>query len=406
MNEGGRSGIGGIGTTRWLNAMTVAEVALAVSLVAGAGWLVRSFDNLRTVDPGFAADNRFLFDITAMGPRFRDNAAVLTAFDGLLDRLRTLPGVVAAGSTFNVPLRGGPENALLVHFEGDSDPSRNFNTRQRIVSPGFFAAMGVRLIAGRDFGADDRPGAPLVAIVNRSFARMYLSGRDPLTVRFTAGYPAINPKNVWSIIGVVEDIRQRSLSLPAEPAYYTSARQGTPRRQAFVVHAPTGDVASLRTAIREEAHKLDPQMAVDIERASDMVAAGLSRQRLGMTLMLAFGLAAVALAAVGIYGVIAYSAAQRRTELAVRLALGATPGHVFWLTLKQGRTLAIVGASLGLLAAYGSGQLVSSWLYEVRATDPVILAVATLTVVGITLLATMVPARRAARLDPGRILRQ
>jgi putative ABC transport system permease protein len=405
MNEGGRSGASGRGTARWLNAMMVSEVALAVTLVAGAGWLVRSFDNLRSVDPGFVADGRLLFDATTMGPRFRDNASVLNGFTDLLDRLRALPGVAAAGSTINVPLRPGPENALLVHFEGDPDAGRTFNTRQRIVSPGFFPALGVKLIAGRDFSVDDRIGSPLVAIVNRSFARLYLPDRDPLTVRFTAGYPNINPKNVWTIVGVVEDVRQRSLSVAPEPAYYTSSGQGTPRRQAVVIHADAGDSAALRSAIRAEAHKLDPQMAVDIERASDMVAAGLSRQRLGMTLMLGFGLAAVALAAVGIYGVIAYSAAQRRNEIAVRLAIGATPSDVFSLTLEQGRRLAVAGAIIGLAVAYASGRLVSSWLYEVRASDPLILASATLVVAAIAIVATMVPAARAARIDPSRVLR-
>ncbi len=405
MNEGGRSGSAGRGTTHWLNAMTMAEVALAVTLVAGAGWLVRSFDNLRTTNPGFTADGRLLFDAATMGPRFPDNASVLTAFNGLLDRLRGLPGVVGAGSTFNFPLRAGPENALLVHFDGDADATRTFNTRQRIVSPGFFAAMGVTLIAGRDFQIDDRQGSPPVAIVNQSFARRYLNDRDPLSVRFRAGYPNINPKVVWQIIGVVDDVRQRSLGVAPEPAYYTTIGQGSPRRQAVVIHAPGADSAALRTAIRDEARKVDPQMPVDIERAYDIVAAGLSRQRLGMTLMLGFGIAAVALAAVGVYGLIAYGAAQRRNEMAIRLALGATPGTVFRLTLKQGRTVAIAGAMVGLAVAYGSGRLVSGWLYEVRASDPMILVAATMLVSGIALVATLIPAYRATRLEPSRVLR-
>jgi putative ABC transport system permease protein len=405
MNEGGRSGAGGRGTAHWLHAMTIAEIALAVMLVTGAGWLVRSFDNLRTVETGFAADARLLFDASALGPRFRDNASVSAAFNELLNRLRALPGVTSAGSTFNFPLRAGPENALLVHFEGDPDATRNHNSRQRIVSPGFFKTMGVRLIAGRDFSVDDRPGSPPVVIVNRSFARMYLQDRDPLTVQFRAGYPNINQNVVWSIIGVVDDVRQRSLSVAPEPAYYTSSSQGTPRRQAIVVHAASGDSTGLREAIRDEARRFDPQMAVEIERASDVVNAGLSRQRLGMTLMLGFGIAAVALAAVGIFGVIAYGVAERRKELAVRLAVGATPHEVFWLTVKQGRTLALLGGIIGLATAYASGQLVSSWLYEVRASDPVILGVATSLVVGIALVATIVPAYRAGRIDPARVLR-
>jgi ABC-type antimicrobial peptide transport system permease subunit len=146
-------------------------------------------------------------------------------------------------------------------------------------------------------------------------------------------------------------------------------------------------------------------MAVEIERASDIVNVGLSRQRLGMWLMLGFGIAAVALAAVGIYGVIAYSAAQRHNELAIRLALGATPSQVFWLTLKQGRALTLLGAVIGLLAAYASGRVVSSWLYQVSASDPLILAGATAIVAGIALAATMVPAYRAAHIDPSNVLR-
>ncbi len=139
--------------------MTIAEIALAVTLVAGAGWLVRSFDNLRTIDAGFAADRRLVFDVSLLGPNFRDNVAVHAAFTQLLDRLRGLNGVTAVASTFNFPLKGGPENSLFVHLQGDPmDSAHNFNSRQRSVSPGFFAAMGIRQLAGRDFNADDRPG--------------------------------------------------------------------------------------------------------------------------------------------------------------------------------------------------------------------------------------------------------
>ena len=405
MNESGRSSSGGCGTGRWLVTMTIAEVALAVTLVAGAGWLVRSVDNLRRTDSGFAADRRLVFDVSLLGPGFRDNDAAHAALSGLLDRLRGVNGVVAAASTFNFPLRAGPENSLFVHLQGEPmDDAHNLNSRQRSVSPGFFAAMGIKLLAGRDFNDHDRPASPAVAIVNRTFARRYLSGRDPLTTHFTAGYPAIDPRTEWTIIGVVDDVRQRSLSAAPEPAYYTTHGQGTPRRQAVVVHTSADDSPAIRSAIRDEAHKLDPQMAVDIERVSDIVGSTLSRQQLGMTLMLWFGAAAVALAAVGIYGVFAFGAAQRRGEVAIRLALGATPGKVFRLMLRQGRTMAIVGATIGLVVAYVSGRIVTASLYEVRASDPIILGAATVVVAGIALVATVIPAYRAARLDPARVL--
>ena len=374
MNESTRSASGGRGTARWLGAMTVAQVALAITLVAGAGWLIRSFDNLRTTDAGFTPEGRLVFDAAAIGPKFRDRASVIAAYTDLFERLRGVSGVTAAGSTFNLPLRPGPENSLFVHIHGDPmDPAHLFNSRQRTVSPGFFAAMGIRLLAGRDFHGDARPGNATTrdAIVNRTFARKYLPGRDPLTARFKAGYPELDARIEWAVVGVVEDVRQRSLSAAGEPAFYAANGQGALfPRQAVVVQTSVPDTPALRAAIRDEARKLDPQMAVDIERVSDIVGSTLSRQQLGMTLMLWFGAAAVALAAVGVYGVIAYGAAQRRNDVAIRLALGATKGDVFRLVVRQGRTLAAIGATIGLVVAYLSGRIVSSQLYEVRAGIP------------------------------------
>jgi putative ABC transport system permease protein len=406
MNEASRSSSSGRGTARWLGALTVAEIALAVALVGGAGWLVRSFNNLSTVDPGFSPGGRVVFTIQLVGPNFRDNAVVYTTFNQLLDRLRALNGVVSAAAALDLPLAGTQDNSLLVHLQGEPmDLQHSLGSRQRPVSPGFFSTMGIKLTAGRDFNDHDGPGTLPVAIVNRTFANRYLSGKDPLTTQFTWGYPAIDPRNVLNIIGVVDDVRQQSLSIAPEPAYYTSWAQGTPRRQSIVIHTQSADSASLRSAIRDEVRKIDPQIPVDFERVSDMVSSTLNRQQLGMTLMLVFAAAAMALAAVGIYGVIAYGAAQRRREMAIRLALGATHHNVFWLVLKQGGTLSIVGAAIGLLVAFLAGRIVSSSLYEVSASDPTILGAATVVVVSIALLATLIPAYRAARLDPGHVLR-
>ncbi len=406
INESGRSTSGGRGTTRWLAAMTVAEVALAIVLVAGAGWLIRDFGRLRSTDPGFATDGRLVFDVTLQGPAFNSQPKVLAGFVDLFDRLRGIAGVTSVGSTFSFPFRAGPDNALLVHISGDTnDTAHTYNTRQRIASPGYFGAMGVKFLAGRDFSLDDKQGAPGVAIVNRSFVRKYLNGRDPLTSRFTTGYPDIDPRNEFTIVGVVEDIRQKSLNDPAEPAYYNSTTQGIPRRETIVVRTSMKQTSAIQTAIRDELRKTDPQMAVDIESAANIVESTLSRQSLGMTLMIWFGAAAVALAAVGVYGVIAYGAAQRRNEVATRLALGATPANVFWLVLKQGRVLAIVGAVIGVAVAYVSGRVVSSRLYDVQASDPVVLIGATVFVIAMAAIATTVPAIRASRLKPSAVLR-
>lgn len=406
MNEAGRTASGGRATARWLNAMTVAQISLAITLVAGAGWLIRGFAQLRATDPGFVAEKRLLFDVSLQGPKYNSPQAVIAGWSDLLERVRSLRGVGAVGATSAYPLRGTQENSLFIQLRGDTfDPGRTKHSRQRFVSPGLFSAMGVRMLAGRDFTMDDRPNTQRVAIVNNTFVRRYLGGKDPLTMHFSSGYPTINPQSEVRIIGVVDDVRQKSLSEAGEPAFYTSSGQFAPRRQAVVVSSTLDDMAPLRSAIREEMRKFEPLMAIEFEQAPDIVASTLRRQELGMTLMLLFGIAAVALAAVGIYGVIAYAAAQRTDEVATRLALGATPRDAFWLVVRQGRTLAAVGTAIGLVVAYMAGRVVSNRIYEVRASDPAILGVATLLVVGVALLATIVPAWRVSRIAPSRVLR-
>jgi putative ABC transport system permease protein len=406
MNESTRSATGGRGTARWLGAMTVAEVALAIMLVAGAGWLVRSFQGLRSIDAGFASDNRLLVDVSFQGPRYPNGDAVRAATNDLIGTIRSLTGVRSVGATSAYPLRGTLEGSLLVQFHGQPmDPANPQAARRRFVGPGLFDAMGTKLIEGRDFGSQDVQTGQQVAIVNRAFATMYMAGRDPIGVQFAAGYPAPDPRNEVTVVGVVDDVRERSLTEPAQPAFYQPLAQFPVRRLTLVVATPLATVGPLQTAIRSAVRKLDPTMALDFELADDVVAATLRRQQLGMTLMLIFGSIAVVLAAVGIYGVVAYATAQRHDEMATRLALGATPGEVFRLVMRQGTLLALVGTVIGLGSAYLSGQLVSSQVYAIRASDPLMLTSATVLVVGIAMLATMIPAWRASRLNPARALR-
>jgi putative ABC transport system permease protein len=285
------------------------------------------------------------------------------------------------------------------------DLSNPMGSRQRFASPGLFKTMGIRMLAGRDFTNDDRQGTAPVAIVNNTFVRRYLSGKDPLTVHFAAGYPTVDPRREVQVVGVVDDVRQKSLRDAAEPAFYTSTFQFAFRRQSIVVATTLSDTGSLRAAIRDEMRKFEPLMAVEFEAAPEIIATTLRRQELGMTLMLLFGVAAVALAAVGIYGVIAYAAAQRTDEVATRLALGATPADAFWLVVKQGRTLAAIGTAIGLVAAYGAGRIVSNRIYEVSASDPAVLGAATIVVVMVATVATIIPAWRISRIAPSRVLR-
>jgi len=405
MNESGRSASGGRTTSKWLGAMTVAEVALAIVLVAGAGWLVRGFANLRNTNLGFLTEKRLTFDVSFLGAKYPNRDAVRTASALLIERISALPGVTGASATANFPLKNAPENSLIGQIHGEPlDPAHPVGTRQRFVGEGYFKTMGIALLQGRDFGPDDRTATTPVAIINKTFMKRYLSGRDPIGTRFAAGYPAPNPRNEVTVIGVVDDVRQRNVSDEPEPAFYSSLTQVPFPRQTIVVASSLADVASLESAIRDQVRQLDSQIAVEFERVTDLVAGTISRQQLGMTLMLIFGGVAILLAAVGIYGVVAYAVSERRREMATRLALGATPGSVFWLVMKHGASLALMGVGIGLAVAYLSGQIVASQIYAIRASDPVMLAAAIILVAAIVAVATMIPAWRASRLSPSGVL--
>ncbi len=405
MNDSSRSASAGRGTARWLMAMTVAEVALAIMLVAGAGWLVRGFANLRNTVTGFSTDKRLLFDATFIGPRFQTPDIVRQSQFDLVRAIQNVHGVTGAGLVTSYPMRGTLEASLLLQFHGEPfDASNPPGSRERFVTPGLFSAMGTAIIKGRDFTSGDLPTTVQVAIVNKMFVEKNLKGRDPIGVQFSAGYPAPDPKNEVTIVGVVDDVRQKSLADPAEPAFYQPLSQLPFRRATAVVAMSQADPGAVERGIRSEVHKLNPTMAIDFQLASDVVGGTLQRQELGMTLMLVFGGMAIVLAAVGIYGVVSYAGSLRRDEMATRLALGASPSSVFLLVMRQGATLGLIGAAIGIGLSYLSGQVVSSRVYAIRASDPAILAIATLLITAITILATTFPAMRASRLNPASAL--
>jgi len=389
-------------TRRALRVMIVAEVALAVTLVAGAGWLVRSFTNLQSDDPGFSPEGRVIFDVRLPFARYQQPEQRSVWIRTLLGKLRAIEGVESAGSTSGVPMRTDNEPTPLVQVQGS--PERPGVARRRTVSPGFFEAMGIQLRSGRVFTEDDRQTTAQVAIVNETFVRRYLQGRDPLTTEISFGFPTIVPATRRAIVGVVQDVKYASLWSEPEPAFYVVPDQIGQLPGAFsfsvIVSTRLADPAALVPAIRAAVRETDPLLPFAAEDMSTLVASTLTRQRLGMTLMLLFGLMALALAAIGIYGVIAYASAERRGEVATRMALGASPSSVFWLLIREGRTLAIAGAVLGAGAAYASGRLASNWLYEVQASDRLVLPIALALVLGVTIVAILIPARRASRTSP------
>ena len=418
INESGRSATGGGASHRMLKGMIVAEIALAITLVAGAGWLMRSFANLGVSTPGFDPEGRLAFDVLLPPARILPPSGsgpvnntmvterVLAWTSDLSARLRAIGGVTGVATAATFPFGSNRDGVLYIGVHGNVlDPDHPLVARAHRVNHDFFDVMGTKILAGRNFTADDRATTTPVAIVNRTFVRRYLEGRDPLSSQFAAGYPAVPAEPLLTIVGVVEDMKYVSMALPGDPAYYTPQAQGPYFAQTVVVRTSLQDPTSIAGSVRAAVKAMDPQLPVEARALTDIVAASLARQRLGMTLMMLFAAAALGLAAIGIYGVISYASAQRTGEVATRMALGATPSNVFWLMMEQGRSLAIVGTIAGMAIAYAAGRAGSSLLYEVQASDPIILASATALVVGITLLSIVVPARRASRVDPSKVLR-
>ncbi|MGE0863617.1 MAG: ADOP family duplicated permease [Vicinamibacterales bacterium] len=408
LNESGRSASPGRATSRSMSALIVAEVALAIVLTAGAGWLVQSFARLGTVSPGFTAEGRLVLSVRPGRTfDFRKQDEVYAWTDELMRRVRAVPGVALAGGAATFPLQPNRDGTVIVGIQGETwDPDNPHGAHVRNVSVGLFEAMGVKLIAGRLFTDADRRGTLPVAVVNQRFVQLFLGGRDPLSSSFAFGLPAPNPKMMRAIVGVVDDMRYESLALPPTPAFYVVQAQQFPiLRPAIVVTARAGDPRALEPGLRSALTAFDPLLMMTATTAPEIVETTLRRQRLGMILMLIFGALALVLAAIGIYGVIAYASAQRREEFATRIALGASAGSVFRLVLGSGQRLAMAGVVIGLAGAYAGGRLVASRVYAMRADDPLVLFAAAIVVAAVALVATIVPALRASRIDPIRAMR-
>ncbi|MGE3273909.1 MAG: ADOP family duplicated permease [Vicinamibacterales bacterium] len=408
MNESGRSTSPGRATSRSMSALIVVEIALAVVLTAGAGWMVQGFSRLAAVNPGYPPDGRLVMAVRpgrTFDPRKLDE--VFAWADELVRRVRDVPGVAMAGGAQTFPLQPNRDGTLIVGVQGEVwDPANPMNAFLRNVTPGFLEAMGVHLVSGRLFTDADRRDTRPVAIVNQAFVRRFLGARDPLATSFAFGLPAPNPNTMRDIIGVVDDIPYASLGAAPDPCFYTVSTQLFPLvRQTIVATARAGDPRALESGLRSSLSAFDPLMMVTFTTAPAVIAETLGGQRLGMALMLVFGALALALAAIGIYGVIAYATTERREEIATRMAIGASARQVVQLVMRRGQILAVAGIVLGLAGAYAGGRLVASRVYEMRASDPLVLLAAAAIVAAVTLLATMIPALRASRVDPVTALR-
>lgn len=381
--------------------LVVTEVALAVVLLVGAGLLLRTFSSLVRVDLGFQPAQTLTMGLF-LG--LRPPEARIAVIDHILDRVESLPGVKAAGTIQFLPLRGVTCGTGFWREEqaGDQDPSRTLPTECALVSRGYFAAMGIPVLDGREFDRRDRNSSPRVLLVNRSFAKRYFRDGRVLGRRiFVQG----SNQALAEVIGVVGDVRHNGLTSDPEPTVYLLHAQ-TPGYITNLVVRTTGDPLAHAAAIRRAIHEVDPTQAVSsVGTIGRDVANVLARPRLYAFLVTCFAMIAVALAAIGVYGLIAYVVTQRTHEIGIRLALGATPERVFFDVFGQGARLVVAGVVFGVIAAVGLREIVSTLVFGVTTGDLLTYLLATLTFSGVALAAIMLPARRASRVEPISALR-
>ncbi len=400
---------GGRDTARSRGVLVLVEVALAMVLLAGAGLTLRSFTALARVDPGFRPEGVVAASYQLPPARYPEAAQVLGFHRRLLARVEALPGVAAAAIASSLPLEGREWTSHLV-VEGRPREESGVEFHRRIVTPSYFATAGVRLVRGRVFAPWLDESAPAEVVVNEALVRRHFPDRDPLgrRVAISADEP------VWrTIIGVVADEKLEGPAAPAMPEIFVPLGQELLgeyelplRGGTLLVLARSGDPLDLVPALRGVANELDPALPLyDPRTLEGMLAEAMRRERLLMALLALFGAIALVLAAVGLYGLIAYSVAMRRQEIGIRIALGAGAMDVVRVTAARALALCGVGVVAGLGLAGAAGRALAGLLYGVRPADPASLAGAAAILCLAALAAALPPARRAARVDPMESLR-
>ena len=391
---------------RLRQALVVVEVALAIALLAGAGLLVRSFMQLTSVDPGFRADRVATFSLSLSPVRYPDGARQEQFGRELLSRLARVNGVRAAGISFSLPLTNSAFGFTFAiggraEVSGPDEP----RAQARVATPDYFRAMGIPLLRGRGFTEQDTRSTPPVMLISDAAARRYWPNEDPIGQTVMTGWGRENRRFGGTIVGIVGDVRQFSLAMKPVPEIYLPFAQW-PLDELSVVMETSGPPAGVLPVAGDVVRQIDPTLPVyDAYPMTDLVRASLAERRFYASLLGAFAVLALALAAIGIYGVIAYSVQQRRRELGIRIALGASAALVVRLVVRQGMTLALIGSAFGLAGAGVLTRVLRGQLFNVTPTDPVTFVAVPAALVVVALIACVVPARRAVSVDPATAIR-
>ena len=410
LREAGRGSTGGARRRTARSVLVVAQVALALVLVAGSGLLARSFARLRTVQPGFDASGLVMSRVALPSANYTTGAAIMHVYDRLLEQVRAVPGVRDATLSTWVPLTADHDDTVI----GVEDLPLPPNAVPRVhfvpsVDAHFFRTMGIPLLAGRTLGTDDVTRPLREVVVSRAFAERYWPGASPLGKRVRPGISG----EWYTIVGEVGDVHLSALDLPAEDAVYfplVSSNGGNPatapRFVALLVRTAAAS-STVIAAVRQIAHSIDPALPTYDERTLlDVVSAASARARVTLLLLAIASAVALILGAVGIYGVMAYGVSLRQREIGVRLALGARPADVSRMIARNGAGLAAIGVAIGVVCALGVTRFLRGLLYDVSPTDPMILGATCALLFVVALLASWIPARRAAAVDPSQVLRR
>jgi len=408
LKEGGRGGTAGAGSQRLRGMLVVAEVALSLTLLVGAGLLIRSFLRLQEVDTGFRPAGVLTMRISLPEEKYAKIEQTRTFYRELLDRIRRLPGVDAVGGATGLPLGGtGWSGTATVDSQAVQPRDSTPEVDQRPVFPGYFEAMGIPLVRGRYFEQrDNEKGAP-VAIIDETMANTYWPKEDALGKRIKPG--GRQSTQPWrTIIGVVRHVRYRTLESPSRVEFYwpydqTSFALGS---MSLAIHT-SSDPRSLAGVVQRQVQALDPDQPVyRIRTMSELMSESMARRRLSMFLLAIFAAVALALAAIGIYGIMSYSVAQRAHEVGIRMALGARTSDVVRMVLGQSLGLTLAGIFAGLLGSLALTNFLSSLLFDVKATDATTFLLVAVILAAVALVASLVPAYRATTVDPVNALRQ
>ena len=420
LKEAGRTGTETAGHARLRSALVIAEIAAALVLLVAAGLLIRSFDRLRSVDLGLHPDHTLTASYSLPQQQYSTQASADAFNDALLTKLRQVPGAQFVGTTTNLPATGGNNDWNAFVPEGYVAPKGAAMTQAWAaqVQGDYFRAAGIPILRGRDFTAADRPDSPLVVIVNRTLAERYWPGQDPIGKRLHMGL-TVTELPWMTVVGEIADVKQTAADEATQPQIYSLVRQyktslgkyATPEEVSsgtwgtIVIRGPLPS-EHIADSLRAVVHSIDPQLPlIHMATMEQVVSEGQASRRFNTVLISSFAVAAVLLAVLGIYGVIAFSAALRTHEVAIRLALGEQRSSVLRLVLASGAKLGLAGCVIGAVAAVFATRLLRSLLFNVNPLDPLVLVLAAVAIFLLALAASIVPAQRAASIEPMQALR-